>query len=135
MRQATNVPDATTVNLRAPVNQFAHARSYQRADDKDVVRFNFDTLYSFAWLDLSQGPIVVSVPDTQGRYYLLPMLDMWSDVFAVVGSRTTGTQPGDYAVVPPDWNESLPAGMVKIVAPTPVVWILGRTQTNGPSWA
>jgi hypothetical protein len=133
MRQATNVPDATTVNLRAPVNQFAHARAYPRADEKDVVRYNFDTLYSMAWLDLSSEPIILSVPDTQGRYYLLPMLDMWSDVFSVVGSRTTGTRAGNYAIVAPGWSGALPAGIIKIVAPTPVIWILGRTKTDGPA--
>jgi hypothetical protein len=131
MRQTTNVPDAGTINMRAPVNQFAHARAYPKTDEKDVVRFNFDTLYSFAWLDLVKEPIVLSVPDTQGRYYLLPMLDMWTDVFAVVGSRTTGTKAGDYALVAPGWEGTLPDGVVKIVAPTPVVWILGRTKTDG----
>jgi hypothetical protein len=133
MRQATNVPDASSVNMRAPVNQFAHVRKYPKADEKDVVRFNFDTLYSFAWLDLSKEPIILSVPDTQGRYYLLPMLDMWTDVFAVVGSRTTGTKAGSYAIVPPGWTGKLPDGVTTIVAPTPSVWILGRTQTNGPA--
>ena len=133
MRQATNVPDANTLNMRAPVNQFAHARSYPRADEKDVVRFNFDTLYSMAWLDLSKEPIILSVPDTGGRYYLLPMLDMWSDVFAVVGSRTTGTKAGNFAIVPTGWNGTLPAGVTSIAAPTPAIWILGRTQTNGPA--
>ncbi|KRR09120.1 hypothetical protein CQ12_31380 [Bradyrhizobium jicamae] len=133
MRQATNVPDAKSVALRAPINQFAHARTYPRAEDRDVVRYNFDTLYSPVWLDLAREPIILSVPDTDGRYYLLPMLDMWTDVFSVVGSRTTGTKAGNFALVGPGWNGTLPDGMTKIVAPTPTIWILGRTQTNGPA--
>lgn len=133
MHQSTNVPDAKTIPLRAPVNQFAHARTYPRAQDRDVVRYNFDTLYSPAWLDLAPEPIILSVPDTAGRYYLLPMLDMWTDVFSVVGSRTTGTKAGDFALVAPGWNGALPDGIEKIVAPTPTIWILGRTQTNGPA--
>jgi hypothetical protein len=133
MRQATNVPDATSINLRAPVNQFAHARAYPKADEKDVVRYNFDTLYSMAWLDVSSEPMILSVPDTQGRYYLLPMLDMWSEVFSVVGSRTTGTKAGTYAIVSREWSGSLPPGVVVIVAPTPGIWILGRTKTDGPA--
>src|SRR5262249_15765304 len=70
---------------------------------------------------------------TSGRYYLLPMLDMWTDVFSVVGSRTTGTKAGNFAIVAPGWSGTLPEGLNKIVAPTPTIWILGRTQTNGPS--
>ncbi len=133
MRQATNVADATSVNMRAPINQFAHVRSYPGAADRDVVRFNFDTLYSLAWLDVSREPMLLSVPDTEGRYYLLPLLDMWTEVFAVVGSRTTGTHAGTYAIVSREWSGTLPPDVIKIVAPTPVVWILGRTQTNGPA--
>jgi len=133
MRQSTNVPDAKTIPLRAPINQFAHARTYPRAEDRDVVRYNFDTLYSPVWIDLTQEPIVLSVPDTGGRYYLLPMLDMWTDVFSVVGSRTTGTKAGEFALVGPGWNGMLPDGVTKIAAPTSTIWILGRTQTNGPA--
>ncbi len=133
MRQATNVPNASMISMRAPVNQFAHARAFPRADEKDVVRFNFDTLYSLAWLDIAPEPMVLTVPDTGGRYYLLEMLDMWSDVFSVVGSRTTGTKAGNFAIVAPGWSGTLPEGVGKIVAPTPAVWILGRTQTNGPA--
>src|SRR5262245_39959797 len=133
MRQSTNVPDAKTIPLRAPINQFAHARTYPRAENRDVVRYNFDTLYSFVWLDLSREPFVLSVPDTNGRYYLLPMLDLWTEVFSVVGSRTTGTKAGTFALVGPGWNGTLPDGVTKIAAPTSTIWILGRTQTNGPA--
>jgi hypothetical protein len=119
--------------MRAPVNQFAHARAYPKADERDVVRFNFDTLYSLAWVDVAREPMVLSVPDTGGRYYLLEMLDMWSDVFSVVGSRTTGTRAGNFAIVPSGWSGTLPQGVEKIVGPTSTIWILGRTQTNGPA--
>ncbi len=131
MKQATHVADANSVPMRAPVNQFAHFRTYPKAEAKDVVRFNFDTLYSLAWVDLSHGPVILSVPDTHGRYYLVPSLDMWTDVFASVGSRTTGTQTGDYAYVPPGWQGALPEGVQRIDAPTSMIWLMGRTQTNG----
>ncbi len=130
-KQLTNV--AKVEGIHAPMNNFANIPAFPTADMKVVVRPNFDTLYSSAWLDLTKEPMVVSVPDTQGRYYLLPMLDMWTDVFASPGWRTTGTQTGNYAVVPPGWSGSLPAGVVRIEAPTPYVWIIRRTKTDGPA--
>jgi hypothetical protein len=130
-KQLTNV--ATAQGIAAPPNTFANVAAYPTADMKTVVRPNFDTLYSSAWLDLTKEPMIVSVPDTNGRYYLLPMIDMWTDVFASPGWRTTGTQAGDYAVAPPGWSGSIPAGVVRIDAPTPYVWIIGRTKTDGPA--
>ncbi|HEY7067218.1 MAG TPA: DUF1254 domain-containing protein [Chloroflexota bacterium] len=130
-RQATNVEAGKTVG-RGPMQTFTHARAFPDATFRDVVRPNFDTLYSVAWIDLTEGPLIVSAPDTAGRYYLLPMLDMWSDVFAVPGKRTTGTAAGQFALVPAGWSGTLPSGVQRIDAPTAYVWIIGRTQTNGP---
>jgi hypothetical protein len=129
-KQLTNVEHAE--GIEAPMNSFANIPAYPTADMKAVVRPNFDTLYSSGWLDLTKEPMVVSVPDTGGRYYLFPMLDMWTDVFASPGWRTTGTRAANFLVTPPDWTGTVPADMQQIKAPTPYVWIIGRTKTDGP---
>ena len=133
MRQVTNVPDVDSHPERAPVNQWAHYRKYPGSEYSDVVRVNFDTLYSMAWLDVRAEPIILSVPEMGDRYHIFPMLDMWTDVFAVVGSRTTGSQGGDFAIASMGWEGTLPDGVELIRAPTPRLWILGRTQTHGPA--
>ena len=128
---ATNLPIGVKPGF-GPPNAFSHMKEFPPGDFKEVVRPNFDTLYSAVFLDLTQEPMVVSAPDTDGRYYMLPMIDMWTDVFAVPGSRTTGTGAGHFAVVPQGWHGAVPDGTTRIEAPTPHVWIIGRTQTNGP---
>jgi hypothetical protein len=128
---------------RGPMNVFHNVPAYPPASDKSVVRTNYDTLYSITYLDLLKEPVVVSVPDTAGRFYILPMLDMWTDVFASAGSRTTGTQAANFLVTPPGWRPDLrdrfidelklPRNTQRIDAPTPYVWIIGRTKTDGPA--
>jgi hypothetical protein len=128
---ATNI-EAGKIPGLGPANVFHSFTAYPAAGFKTVVRPNFDTLYSSAFLELTSEPMIVSVPSTAGRYYLLPMLDMWTDVFASPGWRTTGTQAGNFLVTPPAWSGNVPSGMTPISAPTPWVWIIGRTATNGP---
>jgi hypothetical protein len=130
-RQMTNVATGVKPGF-GPMDTFAHVREFPPAEFRAVVRPNFDTLYSVAWLDLTAEPRILTVPDTDGRYYLLPVLDMWTDVFAVPGKRTSGTGVGSYALVGPHWQGTLPDDVEEIRAPTPYVWIIGRTQTNGP---
>ncbi len=120
-------------SLGGPMNRFANIEAFPTADMRVVVRPNFDTLYSSGWLDLTKEPVVVTAPDTGGRYYLLPMLDMWTDVFASPGWRTTGTGAGNFLVTPPGWSGTVPADFTRIGAPTPYVWIIGRTKTDGPA--
>jgi len=140
-KQFTNVEPGKG-DFKGPMNTFVNVPEYPPADFKGVVRSNFDTLYSSSWLDMTKEPVVVSVPDTDGRYYLLPMLDMWSDVFASPGWRTTGTKAGTFLITPPGWRPDLrdkfaeefklPKDTQRIDAPTPYVWIIGRTKTDGP---
>ena len=128
--QSVNVEPGKEV-AKGPMNTFVNVPTYPPVDYKVVVRPNFDTLYSVAWLDLTKDAQVVSAPDTDGRFYLLPMLDMWSDVFASPGWRTTGTKAANFLVTPPGWSGTVPEGFTRLAAPTPYVWVIGRTKTDG----
>ncbi|HVM74477.1 MAG TPA: DUF1254 domain-containing protein, partial [Candidatus Saccharimonadales bacterium] len=79
---------ATVQGARGPMGQIIRLRSYPAVDDHAVTAPNADTLYTQAWLDVSKEPWVFSIPDMGDRYYLMPMLDGWTDVFQVPGKRT-----------------------------------------------
>jgi hypothetical protein len=133
MRQGTNYAEPTGIVTQAPYNQFSHARAFPPSDFKAVVRPNVDTLYSSANLDLGSEPVVLSVPATE-RYFMLPLLSSWTDVFAVPGTRTTGRNTArEFLLVSPSWRGEAPSGVEIIRSPTRLVGIGGRTQTNGVS--
>ncbi len=128
-RVMTNVekPDGS----KAPMGHFARLRTYPAVDDHSVTAPNADTLYTLAWIDVSKEPWILSIPDMKDRYFLFPMLDMWTTVFQVPGKRTTGTKAQKYAITGPGWTGTLPAGVTEYKSPTSVVWILGRIYCTG----
>ncbi len=100
---------------------------------KDVAAPNVDTVCCFAWLDLSQNPVILNVPDTNGRYYVMQIIDAYSNTFSNIGRRTTGTKAGRFAIVGPDWKGVLPAGLKTIKSPTNTAWLIGRVFSKGRS--
>jgi len=116
---------------KVPINTFQHRRAFPEPTSTDIVKPNVDTLPSQAWLDLTREPIVLSVPDMHDRYYVMSLLDGWTNVFQSPGKRTTGTKKTDLVIVGPKWKGQLPDGVEEIRSPTETVWVLGRTQTNG----
>jgi hypothetical protein len=119
------VTEGVGANPAAPFNTFSHARTLAGPEDT-FVTINNDTLYSMAQLDLSVGPLALHVPDTAGRYYVLQFVDAWTNNFAYVGHRATGTTEGDFLLVPPGWDGQAPAGHTLIRFPTTVASIVGR---------
>jgi hypothetical protein len=123
--------EAAPEGTHAPMGQFLRMRKYPDASFKDVTAPNADTLYSTAWLDLAKEPYVLNLPDLKDRFYLMPMLSGWTDVFEVPGRRTTGGKPQTYAITGPNWRGQLPEGLAELKSPTNLVWILGRTYCDG----
>lgn len=136
---AYGLPLVTSLRTRAasvchtPVNTFQHSSRLATPADRTVVAPNNDTLYSIAWLDLRKGPVLLSSPKAAGRYYDFQLLDAYTNSFANVGTRTVIGNRSRVAVLPPGWSGRLPAGVVTVVvAPTPDVWVIGRTSVKGP---
>ena len=128
-RQQTNV--AAVDAEHAPMGQVIKMRNYPAADNHCCSAPNSDTLYTIIWLDVSEEPWVVSIPDMGDRYYILPMLDGWSEVFHVASPSTTGSQAQTYAITGPGWTGTLPQDVTQVQSPTGMVWMLGRIYSTG----
>jgi hypothetical protein len=129
-RVSTNVAKPVP-GKQAPMGQVARLRAYPTPADRVVTTPNADTLYTVAWLDVSAAPWIISVPDMKGRYFMLPLLSGWTDVFASPGTRTTGGKAQKFAVTGPGWMGKLPAGVKELKSPTAMVWMLGRIYSSG----
>lgn len=135
MRAATTARRHPTLGFAADdresrvrwVNHFTHTHRKLGPGDREVVSPNNDTVYSNAWLDLSAGPVLIDTPDMGERYWTLGLLDAWTNPFAYVGRRTTGSRPQRTLVHGPGWRGRVPEGVSRVVAvPGQDVWIIGR---------
>jgi len=128
-RIVTNVAEAD--GTHAPMGQLVRMRSYPDAADRDITAPNADTLYTTAFFEVGDEPWVLSVPDMRGRYFMLPLLDGWTNVFAVPGSRTTGSSAQTFLITGSGWSGAVPAGMTQLKSPTSLVWLVGRIDCTG----
>jgi len=110
--------------------QFNHMQSAPTPPFRIVVAPNGDTRYSSAWVDVSAEPQILHVPDAGGRYFVAQIMDMWTDVIADPTPRLANSAPHDYAIVGPQWNGVLPAGVTQVRSSTNDVWILARTRAR-----
>jgi hypothetical protein len=124
--------DEQRVIDRFPANTLLNVTQLATPLERLVPAPNVDTLYTVARLELGTGPMVVHVPAENGRYYTLQLLDAYTNTFAYIGRRVTGTRAGDYAIVAPGWRGPIPTGVHEIRALTPTVWMIGRTLVSGP---
>lgn len=121
-----------TTSALARTGRFMHQRTLEDEALPTGVRARVDVLASSAFVDLRNGPVVLSLPDVGHRHIWVALHDAWTDVFESLGNRTTGTRAAHYAITPPGWEGALPAGVKQIAAPTNLVWIVARTQVAGP---
>jgi hypothetical protein len=122
--QMSNVPKVE--EMRAPTGTFFNIKGYPPATYRGVSATNADTLYSVAWLDLSE-PQVFSHPEIKDRFFTFELVDLWMIVKDSVGTNTSGAKAMTYLFTGPGWKGTVPAGMTHISFPTRYMIILGRT--------
>jgi hypothetical protein len=126
--------DRNSGQFKAPFNQIKNEPNVFTYKDTAIVTPNSDTPYSFAWLDLRAEPIVLSVPAVDPkRYYSVMLCDGNTYNYGYIGSRATGSEPGDYMVVGPDWKGATPPGIKKVFRSGTQFSVAGyRTQLFNP---
>ncbi|MCO6425665.1 DUF1254 domain-containing protein [Sinorhizobium meliloti] len=126
--------DRNSGQFKAPFNEIYNMHHVATPDDTAIITPNSDTPYSFVWLDLRAEPMVISVPAVEkDRYYSVQLIDGNTYNFGYIGSRATGTEPGDYLVVGPDWKGETPTGIKQVFrSTTPFTFTAIRTQLFNP---
>jgi hypothetical protein len=122
----TSIPCADAEG-NAPVNAFSHADGFSGPENRTIVAPNVDTLYSIAHLDLGDGPVVLGHPDMGSRYFVFQLLDPYTNTVAYVGSRTTGSKAGRFAITWTGAPGAAPEGTTPITVEHRRIWIIGRT--------
>lgn len=130
MKISQDVMQTVPFRQKVGLNHFIHFDHLAGPKQRAVVLANRNTLYSVGWVDLSQGPVIFETPDMGDRYYVMPLLDAWSNTFRSLGSRTTGQGAQKYVIVRAGWDGDLPHGYEVIISPTDMVWITGRIQAD-----
>lgn len=130
MKLSQDVMFTVPFRARSGPNHFIHFKQLAQPEQRAVVLGNRNTLYSVGWIDLSQGPVVFEIPDMGDRYYVMPLLDAWTNTFASLGSRTTGQGAQKYFIANAAWQGDTPDGYELIISPTNMVWITGRIQAD-----
>lgn len=130
------ITDVSRVNAMLTLcseNQLHRVRQFPDASFKGMVRPNVDTLYTTAFIDMDQGPWVFEMAKNDQRYELMPFMDAWTNVFAAPGTRSQGKAGGKFLLAGSGWQGRIPDGLKLLRSPTRIVWLIGRTQTNGLS--
>jgi hypothetical protein len=127
---ADSVEGSPTLPIHAPYNSFAYARQLLGPETK-FVSPNNDTLYVIGQCDVRQGPLVLHVPDTHDRHYVLQFVDAWTNNFTYIGRRATGTAEAEYLLTDPAYDGPVPGDMTVVPVPTGVFSIIGRVQVDG----
>src|SRR6202171_1390827 len=126
--------DRTSGQFKAPFNQIKNEPNVFTYKDTAIPTPNSDTPYSLLWMDLRAEPIILSVPAVDPkRYYSVMLCDGNTYNYGYIGSRATGSEPGDYMVVGPDWKGATPAGIKKVFRSSTQFSVAGyRTQLFNP---